>query len=137
MQVILLRDMDKLGDRFDIVAVKNGYGRNFLIPQGIAQIANKINLANLEEIKKVEEAEERVRLASEIAEIVTWDLNIPTQELIYSDNLPLIFGFEKLPVSKAVIGIDSTLAASAGDNFVIKLLISVPKYLAGTSNFTL
>ena len=50
--------MDKLGDRFDIVAVKNGYGRNFLIPQGIAQIANKINLANLEEIKKVEEAEE-------------------------------------------------------------------------------
>jgi len=52
MQVILLRDMDKLGDRFDIVAVKNGYGRNFLIPQGIAQIANKINLANLEEIKK-------------------------------------------------------------------------------------
>ena len=62
MQVILLRDMDKLGDRFDIVAVKNGYGRNFLIPQGIAQIANKINLANLEEIKKVEEAEELQRL---------------------------------------------------------------------------
>jgi large subunit ribosomal protein L9 len=62
MQVILLRDMDKLGDRFDIVAVKNGYGRNFLIPQGIAQIANKINLANLEEIKKLEEAEEFQRL---------------------------------------------------------------------------
>ncbi|GDX45473.1 50S ribosomal protein L9 [Bacteroidota bacterium] len=62
MQVILLRDMDKLGDRFDIVAVKNGYGRNFLIPQGIAQIANKINLANLEEIKKIEEAEELQRL---------------------------------------------------------------------------
>ncbi|MBS7253538.1 PAS domain-containing sensor histidine kinase [Flavobacterium branchiicola] len=45
--------------------------------------------------KKVEEAEERVRLASEIAEIVTWDLNIPTQELIYSDNLPALFGLSK------------------------------------------
>lgn len=45
--------------------------------------------------KKVEVAEERVRLASEIAEIVTWDLNVPTQELIYSANLPGLFGFEK------------------------------------------
>jgi large subunit ribosomal protein L9 len=62
MQVILLRDMDKLGDRFDVVAVKNGYGRNFLIPQRIAQIANKINLANLEENKKLEEAAELQRL---------------------------------------------------------------------------
>ncbi|GAA3768383.1 hypothetical protein GCM10022423_21870 [Flavobacterium ginsengiterrae] len=45
--------------------------------------------------KKVEDAEERARLASEIAEIVTWDLNIHTQELIYSDNLPKLFGLKK------------------------------------------
>lgn len=45
--------------------------------------------------KKVEDAEERVRLASEIAEIVTWDLNVPTQELIYSNNLLTLFGLEK------------------------------------------
>ncbi|MDW8850502.1 PAS domain-containing protein [Flavobacterium sp. MMLR14_040] len=45
--------------------------------------------------KKVEDAEERARLAAEIAEIVTWDLNIPTQELIYSENLPSLFGLEK------------------------------------------
>ncbi|WP_276380362.1 PAS domain S-box protein [Flavobacterium sp. H4147] len=45
--------------------------------------------------KKVEEAEERSRLASEVADIVTWDLNIPTQELIYSENLPALFGFKK------------------------------------------
>jgi len=45
--------------------------------------------------KKIEDAEERARLAAEIAEIVTWDLNIHTQELIYSENLPLIFGREK------------------------------------------
>ncbi len=45
--------------------------------------------------KKVEDAEERARLASEIAEIVTWDLNVPTQELIYSNNLLTLFGLEK------------------------------------------
>jgi len=54
--------MDNLGDRFEIVTVKNGYGRNFLIPRGIAQIANKPNLANLEVIRKQEEAAELQRL---------------------------------------------------------------------------
>lgn len=61
---------------------------------GIMITVNDVT-AKVNDRKKVEEAEERVRLASEIAEIVTWDLNIPTQELIYSDNLPLVFGFEK------------------------------------------
>ncbi|MNE44328.1 hypothetical protein D3C80_1385490 [compost metagenome] len=48
-----------------------------------------------------------------------------------------IFGFVKLPVSKAFIGMFSNLAASAGDNLAIKALASEPKYFAGTSNFTL
>ncbi|MFM8450133.1 MAG: 50S ribosomal protein L9, partial [Haliscomenobacter sp.] len=33
MQVILLTDIEKLGYRFDVVQVKPGYGRNYLIPQ--------------------------------------------------------------------------------------------------------
>lgn len=45
--------------------------------------------------KKVETAEERARLAAEIAEIATWDLNIDTQDLIYSENLAAIFGHDK------------------------------------------
>ncbi|MFH6959755.1 PAS domain S-box protein [Flavobacterium aquidurense] len=45
--------------------------------------------------KKVENAEERARLAAEIAEIATWDLNIKTQDLIYSENLATIFGHDK------------------------------------------
>lgn len=39
MQVILLQDVDNLGAEGDIVTVKNGYGRNFLIPQGKALLA--------------------------------------------------------------------------------------------------
>ncbi|MBF4505438.1 PAS domain-containing protein [Flavobacterium sp. JLP] len=45
--------------------------------------------------KKVENAEQRARLAAEIAEIATWDLDIPTQKIIYSENLPIVFGHEK------------------------------------------
>lgn len=43
MEIILLQDVDKLGSVNDIVTVKNGYGRNYLIPQRKAVIANKVN----------------------------------------------------------------------------------------------
>ncbi|WP_416442234.1 50S ribosomal protein L9 [Leeuwenhoekiella sp. A16] len=39
MEVILKRDVDNLGFTDDLVSVKNGYGRNFLIPQGHAILA--------------------------------------------------------------------------------------------------
>jgi large subunit ribosomal protein L9 len=63
MQLILLKDIEKVGERFEIVTVKDGYGRNFLIPQGLAKIANKINLAQLEDIKRQEAETEAARLS--------------------------------------------------------------------------
>jgi large subunit ribosomal protein L9 len=39
MELILKKDVQNLGFKDDIVTVKNGYGRNFLIPQGHAQLA--------------------------------------------------------------------------------------------------
>ena len=41
MEVILKQDIPNLGFKNDIVTVKNGYGRNYLIPQGIATLATK------------------------------------------------------------------------------------------------
>lgn len=41
MEVILKKDVENLGFKDDIVAVKNGYGRNFLIPQGHAVLATE------------------------------------------------------------------------------------------------
>ena len=43
MEVILKDDVKGLGFKNDIVAVKPGYGRNYLIPQGMAVIADKSN----------------------------------------------------------------------------------------------
>lgn len=63
MQVILLKDIEKLGDRFEVVNVKPGYGRNYLIPQGFAQIANKGNIARLDDIKAREAELEATRIA--------------------------------------------------------------------------
>jgi large subunit ribosomal protein L9 len=41
MEVILKADVDKLGSKDDLVNVKNGFGRNYLIPQGKAVLATK------------------------------------------------------------------------------------------------
>lgn len=62
MEIILLKNMSALGDKHDVVKVKNGYGRNFLIPKGLAVIANKSNMAKLEELIAKEKAEEDKRV---------------------------------------------------------------------------
>jgi len=49
MEVILKEDIQGLGYKNDIVKVKPGYGRNYLIPQGIAIIANTSNRKMIEE----------------------------------------------------------------------------------------
>jgi len=54
MDIILLKNLDKIGRKFDIVKVKDGYGRNFLIPQGLAIVANKVNRNNLDSFKRQE-----------------------------------------------------------------------------------
>lgn len=49
MEIILKEDIKGLGYKNDTVSVKPGYGRNFLIPQGMAIIANKSNSKMIEE----------------------------------------------------------------------------------------
>lgn len=58
MEVILLEDIDKVGGKHEIVSVRNGYGRNYLIPQKLAIIANAGNRARLDDLKKQEAARE-------------------------------------------------------------------------------
>lgn len=52
MDVILKQDVPNLGYKDDVVNVKDGYARNFLIPQGMAIIADKRNKKIIEEIKR-------------------------------------------------------------------------------------
>ena len=61
MEVILLKNVERLGEANDIVTVKDGFGRNFLIPQKMAVIANKTNKATIEDqIRKQREIEDRL-----------------------------------------------------------------------------
>ncbi|MCW3079259.1 50S ribosomal protein L9 [Segetibacter sp.] len=69
MQVILIQDVDNLGGTNELVNVKNGYARNFLIPQKKAVEANSSNLKQMQE-KQKQLAKKEAKLLSEINSVI-------------------------------------------------------------------
>lgn len=63
MEIILLKDIDTLGERHEVVNVKPGYARNFLIPSKLALAANATNKAKLEKLRSDEASHEADRVA--------------------------------------------------------------------------
>lgn len=61
MQVILQEDIPSLGKAGEVVNVKSGYGRNYLLPRGKAVLADPKNLRMLEHQKRVVSAKEAKR----------------------------------------------------------------------------
>lgn len=62
MEVILLKDIDTLGERHEVVNVKPGYARNYLIPSKMALVANSTNRAKLEKLRVEAAAHEADRI---------------------------------------------------------------------------
>ena len=73
MKVILTKEVLGLGDPGEIVQVKDGYARNYLVPQGMAMVANKNNVAQIEaESKRIalaqaKEADEMLALGKALS----------------------------------------------------------------------
>jgi len=69
MRIILLKDVDKVGKKYEIKEVKNGYARNFLIPNGLAKPATKEAVVWLETQKEIEEkkSEKELKKTQEVA----------------------------------------------------------------------
>jgi len=82
MKVILLKDVEKLGKKGDIKEVADGYARNFLIPEKLAVLASKSEIARLEEQKEIEtrQAEEELARYQETAtQMDGLELEIPVK----------------------------------------------------------
>ncbi len=58
MKVIIKKDHEKLGKTGELVNVKDGYARNYLIPQGIAVFATEKNMKQLEEEQRMRERQQ-------------------------------------------------------------------------------
>jgi large subunit ribosomal protein L9 len=70
MEVILKEDVANLGKIGEVVRVRDGYARNYLLPRGLVLVANKKNLKSYEHQKKVvsEQKQKFVRAAQSMAE---------------------------------------------------------------------
>jgi len=68
VQVLLQADVDNLGSGGEVVKVRAGYARNFLLPRGLALPATKANLLRVEELKKLaaQRAQEELAKAQEL-----------------------------------------------------------------------
>ena len=72
MELILKQDVENVGFKDDVVTVKNGFGRNFLIPQGVAVLATssakKVLAENLKQraYKETKEIEDATKIAETI-----------------------------------------------------------------------
>ena len=73
MKVILKKDVPKLGDEGEIVTVKNGYGRNFLSPQGLAKLATEGAIREHDEMTR--QASRKIAQRNEENQKLAEDLN--------------------------------------------------------------
>lgn len=76
MKLVLTRDVPTLGKKHDIVDVRRGYGRNFLLPNGLATLATEGAVAQLEIIKKKRE-DRRTKMQAQAKELAQKIKNTP------------------------------------------------------------
>ena len=95
MKVILKKDILKLGDQGEIVNVKNGYGRNFLIPQGLARLATEGAIREQEEMmrqasrKIAQRNEENEQLAADLEKLeVVVEVKVGEENRIFGTVTP-------------------------------------------------
>jgi large subunit ribosomal protein L9 len=102
MKVILIKDVDNLGGKDELVNVKNGYARNFLFPTKCAIEATESNTKQLDERLKVKAKKEAAMLA-EINKVITVLTGSPVKLTAKTGANSKIFGsITSLQVTQAI-----------------------------------
>src|ERR687889_794634 len=102
MQVILIQDVDNLGGANELVSVKNGYARNYLIPQKKAVEANGSNLKQMQE-KQKQQAKKEAKLLSEINSVIAVLKESPLRISAKTGTSGKIFGsITSLQIARAI-----------------------------------
>ena len=112
MNIILKQDVEKLGFKNEIVSVKNGYGRNYLIPKGYGILATetavKVLNENLKQQAKKEETE--IAAATKIAEALP-KLEIVLKGKVADGGTKLFGSIKTAQFIDAVAGLGQTINA--------------------------
>lgn len=132
MDIILLQDVENLGLAGDIVGVKPGYARNYLIPRGLALRASKRNLAVSEEKKRVKQArvnrsiKQQQVLADEISKVeITLEVQVGEEEKLFgsvtAQDIHKALADKGLDVDRHAIVLDEPIKALGVYNVAIKI----------------
>jgi len=112
MNIILKQDVEKLGFKNEIVSVKNGYGRNYLIPKGYGILATetavKVLNENLKQQAKKEETE--IAAATKISEALP-KLEIVLKGKVADGGTKLFGSIKTAQFIDAVAGLGQTIDA--------------------------
>ena len=132
MELILKEDVENLGFKDDLVKVKNGYGRNFLIPNGLAMLATESNKKVLAE--KIKQSQNKQKKAIEEAQKIVkklekLDLKIAAKALegdklfgsITSADISKELAENKLEIEKKYIQLSSNIKKTGSYNAKIRL----------------
>ncbi|MGE4551642.1 MAG: 50S ribosomal protein L9 [Desulfovibrionaceae bacterium] len=132
MKLILRADVENLGSLGDIVTVKPGYGRNYLIPQGLAMTVTDANLKRFEnERKKLEAKADSLRaaaseLAAKIAACpITIEVRVGEGEKLYgsvtSANIAASLAENGLEIDRKKIMLDEPIRALGDFEIAVRL----------------
>ena len=132
MELILKEDVENLGFKDDVVKVKNGYGRNFLIPNGLAMLATESNKKVLAE--KIKQSQNKQKKAIDEAQKIVkklekLDLKIVAKALegdklfgsITSADISKELAENKLEIEKKYIQLSSNIKKTGSYNAKIRL----------------
>ena len=132
MELILKEDVENLGFKDDLVKVKNGYGRNFLIPNGLAMLATESNKKVLAE--KIKQSQNKQKKAIEEAQKIVkklekLDLKIAAKSLegdklfgsITSTDISKELAENKLEIEKKYIQLSSNIKKTGRYSAKIRL----------------
>ena len=127
MQVILLESLNKLGKAGDVVAVKDGYAKNYLIPQNKAIVANKTNLADLKNrISKIN-SDNDIRIAE--AKSIKENLDGKTYEVqIEANDEGVLYG--SINQQQIIQLISNETNSVNADSIVVPQIKNIGEYLS-------
>ncbi len=132
MKVILRRDLDNLGSMGELVTVKNGYGRNFLIPRDLAYFASESAIKKLDAEKRQKTkrlATEKVNaenLAAKISELqISVQMKVGEEGRLFGSVTPAMIGAELVKkgfeIDRRLISFDDSIKSLGVFDAKVKL----------------
>lgn len=132
MKVILTQDVEALGRKGEVVQVKDGYGRNFLIPRGLALVANRSNVRRFQEearqqARKLEQArQDAAATAARLSELeVVIQKPVGEEERIFgtvtTQDLVEALGLQGIEVDRRKVSLDQDIRSLGSYTATVRL----------------